>query len=149
MICICTTLFDPAYIMMIEFHTDFLAKLFVNQMVVFSVLGVWDRRSKHPCVPGAEGIPGTFSVKTGNVSGIPECIGLLTWAFPWWLTEAFPRFPTSCSTAHQNFPVQVGQKLNCNKSECFVDVSSVSFFGICSFFSIPLFVERPNVVFLP
>lgn len=65
--------------------------------------------------------------------------------------RTFPKLSNllHCSTAHQNFPTQVGQKLNCNKSKGFVDVSSVPFFGICSFFSVPLFVEGPNVVFLP
>lgn len=65
-----------------------------------------------------------------------------------WLINAFPGSP-SCSIAHWNFPTQVGQKLNCNKSECFVDVSLVPFFGICSFLSVLLFVERPNILILP
>lgn len=40
MIYIYTMFFDLAYIIMTDLHADFLAKLSVNKMVVFSKLGV-------------------------------------------------------------------------------------------------------------
>lgn len=77
MIYICTMLFDLAYIIKIDFHADFLAKLFVSKMVVFSKLGVWGRRTKHPCVPGAEGTPGRWDIqceKPGKSQAHPDAL---------------------------------------------------------------------------
>lgn len=44
---------------------------------------------------------------------------------------------TNCSAAHRKFPTQVGQKLNCDKSECFV-----TFLQFPSLASVPSFQQH-------
>ena len=130
-----------------DVHAEFLEKSFVRKMMVFSVYGVWSRGT-----PGLRGFwgCGSLSVKTRKVPGKPGWVGApMCTSLPRWLIKAFPGSPTSYSTDRCEFSDQVGPKLNCSKRRCFGGVSSVPFFGICSSFSEPLVVERPDVFFLP
>lgn len=97
-ICIYSTLYDLASIMMSDFHADFLAKLFVNQMVVFWVSEVGGRRTNHSWAAwgwGESRDVGHSVLKLGKAQARPAAISLLTRASPFrWLIKAFPSFPT-------------------------------------------------------
>lgn len=49
-----------------DFYADFLAELFMNQMVVFSVFGIWARKTNNPGVPGTEEFPGMWDIQCLN-----------------------------------------------------------------------------------
>ena len=61
--------------------------------------------------------------------------------------QSVPRHSSKLLHCSHNFPAQVGPNLNCNKSGCFGGVASVPFFGICSSFSLLLFVEGLDIFF--
>ena len=99
---------------------------------------------------GGPGGCGSLGVKTREVLGKPGWAGVRMCISPsrWPINlSRWPKHSSKLLHCSHNFPAQVGPKLNCNKSGCFGGVASVPFFGICSSFSLPLFVEEPDILF--
>lgn len=46
-----------------DVYADFLAELLANKMIVFSVFGIWVRKTNNSCIPGTEEIPGMWDIQ--------------------------------------------------------------------------------------